>query len=117
MLGQSPELAARLGPVRLPGQCNYDHRSQNPHEERFSSVLQNNSPISIRYRAMAQQEFAKIRMLLWAAAEFLFCRFQQFRKFGRFVGDRSIRAPLYSYSCRELAYENGRKKRHMSMGL
>jgi hypothetical protein len=33
-------------------------------------------------------------MLLSAAAEFLFCRFQQFRKFGRFVGDRSIRAPL-----------------------
>jgi hypothetical protein len=33
-------------------------------------------------------------LLLSGAAEFLFCRFQQFRKFGRFVGDRSIRAPL-----------------------
>ena len=39
-------------------------------------------------------EFAGNRMLLSAAAEFLFCRFQQFCKFGRFVGDRSIRAPL-----------------------
>eukprot|EP01047_Picozoa_sp_COSAG01_P110937 COSAG01_NODE_39735_length_472_cov_5.418231_1_plen_80_part_10 len=29
-----------------------------------------------------QQEFAENRMLLSAAAEFLFCRFQQFRKFG-----------------------------------
>ena len=43
---------------------------------------------------LRQQEFAENRMLLSAAAEFLFCRFQQFRKFGRFVGDRSIRAPL-----------------------
>eukprot|EP01047_Picozoa_sp_COSAG01_P113037 COSAG01_NODE_41755_length_447_cov_3.278736_1_plen_69_part_10 len=30
---------------------------------------------------LRQQEFAENRMLLSAAAEFLFCRFQQFRKF------------------------------------
>jgi hypothetical protein len=44
---------------------------------------------------LRQQEFAENRMLLSAAAEFLFCRFQQFRKFGRFVGDRSISELLY----------------------
>eukprot|EP01047_Picozoa_sp_COSAG01_P002230 COSAG01_NODE_58_length_30193_cov_12.302020_13_plen_124_part_00 len=32
---QQPVESSRVslqGPVRLPGQCNYDHRSQNPHE-------------------------------------------------------------------------------------
>ena len=50
-------------------------------------------------------EFAGNRMLLSAAAEFLFCRFQQFRKFGRFVGDRSISELLYQVASSQQSAE------------
>ena len=54
---------------------------------------------------LRQQEFAENRMLLSGAAEFLFCRFQQFRKFGRFVGDRSISELLYQVASSQQSAE------------
>ena len=54
-------------------------------------------------------EFAGNRIMyaavMSAAAEFLFCRFQQFRKFGRFVGDRSISELLYQVASSQQSAE------------